>query len=70
MINCRYPNLDEVINDLREEGVCLTAYINPYLNVKGDIYEENEEENFWLTNDTDGGTLIQDFGQFKVQLRV
>ena len=45
------------------------AYINPYLNVKGDIYQQNQNENIWLTSEEDGGgTLIQDFGQFDVRL--
>lgn len=61
--------MDQVINDLREEGVCVAAYINPYLNVKGDIYEQHSEDDFWLTDEADGQPLIQDFGQFKVKLR-
>ena len=61
----RYPNLDTVIQDLREDGVRVTAYINPYLNVKGDIYQDNELQDFWITEDQ-GQTLIQDFGQFSV----
>jgi hypothetical protein len=45
----------------------VTAYVNPYLNVKGDIFTQNENEQIWLTDDQ-GETLIQDFGQFKVKI--
>jgi alpha-glucosidase (family GH31 glycosyl hydrolase) len=61
--------LDQVIFDLKQEGICVAAYINPYLNVKGDIYKQHEEEKFWLT-DGNGQTLIQDFGQFNVSISV
>ena len=57
----------EVIAELRDEGVRVTAYVNPYLNVKGDIFTQNENEQIWLTDDQ-GETLIQDFGQFKVKI--
>jgi alpha-glucosidase (family GH31 glycosyl hydrolase) len=63
----RYPDLAEVIAELRDEGVRVTAYVNPYLNVKGDIFTQNENEQIWLTDDQ-GETLIQDFGQFKVKI--
>ena len=64
----RYPNLDSVIADLKGDGIRVTAYINPYLNVKGDIYQQNQNENIWLTSEKEeGGTLIQDFGQFDVR---
>ncbi len=63
----RYPDLAEVIAELRDEGVRVTAYVNPYLNVKGDIFTQNENEQIWLTDDQ-GETLIQDFGQFKVTI--
>ena len=55
-----------MIQDLREDGVRVTAYINPYLNVKGDIYQDNELQDFWITDDQ-GQTLTQDFGQFSVR---
>jgi hypothetical protein len=42
--------LDSVIADLKAEGVRVTAYINPYLNVKGDIYQQNQNEKIWLTS--------------------
>jgi alpha-glucosidase (family GH31 glycosyl hydrolase) len=63
----RYPDLAEVIAELRDEGVRVTAYVNPYLNVKGDIFTQNENEQIWLTDDQ-GETLIRDFGQFKVTI--
>ncbi len=38
-----YPNLDTVIADLKQEGVRVTAYITPHLNVDGDVFKEHEE---------------------------
>ena len=64
---CKVSGLAEVIAELRDEGVRVTAYVNPYLNVKGDIFTQNENEQIWLTDDQ-GETLIQDFGQFKVKI--
>ena len=35
-------------------------------NVEGDIYQENENEDFWLKSDDGQHTLFQDFGEFNV----
>ncbi len=32
-----------MIADLKEEGVRVTAYITPHLNVDGDVFKEHEE---------------------------
>ena len=61
----RYPNLDQVIQQLKsEQDIRVTAYMTAHLNVEGDIYLENENEDFWLKSD--GHTLFQDFGEFNV----
>ncbi|TRY69177.1 hypothetical protein TCAL_05612 [Tigriopus californicus] len=60
-----YPNLDTVIQDLKEENVRVLVYITPHLNVEGDVYESLSNENIWL-NRKDSSRLVQDFGQFNV----
>ena len=61
-----YPELDQVIKDIDEQfGVKVTAYITPHLNIEGDVFQENSQENVWLTNEVNE-VLSQDFGQFNV----
>lgn len=60
-----YPNLDQVIQDLKDRNVRVTAYLNAHLNVEGDVYQGMESDSVWIT-DKDGGTLLQDFGEFTV----
>ena len=61
----RYPDLDKVIQDLKEQqNIRVTAYMTPNLNIEGDIYQNNMDNDYWLTNN--GETLFQDFGQFNV----
>ena len=63
-----YPNLDQVIKDLKEEeNIRVTAYITPHLNIDGGIFQENaESSNYWLKNSDSDETLFQDFGEFNV----
>ncbi len=42
------------------------AYITGHLNVDGDVYQESEDEDYWLTTAPDGDRLLQDFGEFIV----
>ena len=60
-----YPRLDTVIQDLKQEGVMVTAYITAHLNVDGDVFQEHAEEDAWL-KDENGNQLRQDFGEFEV----
>ena len=65
-----YPNLDKVIKDLREEkNIRVTGYITGHLNVKGDIYKQNESEPMWLIDES-GETIIQDYGSFDVRYMI
>ena len=59
-----YPDLNNVIQELDVEGVKVTVYLTPHLNIDGDVYQSAEDEQYWLT--TDNGTLLQDFGEFLV----
>ena len=63
-----YPNLDQVIKNLKEEkDIRVTAYITPHLNVNGDIFEDHASEtNLWLSDSKDQNILMQDFGEFSV----
>ncbi|XP_043199030.1 sulfoquinovosidase-like [Amphibalanus amphitrite] len=58
-----YPGLDTVIQTLKADGVRLLAYINPYLNIDGDIYQNNKDMGYFLT-DASGAEYVQDFGGF------
>jgi alpha-glucosidase len=58
-----YPDLDTIIADLRAENVRLLAYVNPYLNTDGDMFEEAAMMNY-LLKDKAGEILIQDHAGF------
>jgi len=60
-----YPNLDVTIQDLRARDVRVLVYMTGHLNIEGDVYQDGERENFWLTTDRDE-RLVQDFGEFFV----
>lgn len=60
-----YPELDTVIKDLAEEDVKVLAYVTAHLNVEGEVYQDAQEEAYWL-EDEEGGQLLQDFGHFTV----
>lgn len=59
-----YPDLDQVIKDLMKEDIRVTAYITPHLNTDGDVFKNNQDQDYWLTDHS--GVLTQDFGQFNV----
>ncbi|XP_046653529.1 sulfoquinovosidase-like isoform X2 [Daphnia pulicaria] len=58
-----YPGLDSVISNLAEQGIQVAAYINPHLNVEGDLFLEADTLGYLLKNDQ-GETYRQDFGGF------
>lgn len=58
-----YPGLDSVIFDLAQQGIQVAAYINPHLNVEGDLFVEADNLGYLLKNDK-GETYRQDFGGF------
>ncbi len=52
--------------DLRDRDVRVLVYITGHLNVDGDVYQDAEDEDYWLTTE-DGDRLVQDFGEFFVR---
>ncbi|WP_355660875.1 alpha-glucosidase [Halomonas salifodinae] len=59
----RYPSLDRLIGELREQGVRFLGYVNPYLCVDGSLFPEAEAQGY-LATDGQGKTAIVDFGEF------
>ncbi|XP_039270676.2 sulfoquinovosidase-like [Styela clava] len=59
----RYPNIRQIMQDKAKEGVYFTAYINPYLNDKGELYE-NASDLGYLVKSKDGDNHVSDFGEF------
>lgn len=62
-----YPGLDTAIQDLMAKDVRVLVYITAHLNVLGDVYQSQEDSEYWLNTD-DGERLVQDFGHFDVRL--
>ncbi|XP_050413831.1 sulfoquinovosidase isoform X1 [Patella vulgata] len=58
-----YPGLNETILTLKERGIKVLAYINPYLNQDGDIFKIADARGYFMKNKT-GQTFIKDFGEF------
>lgn len=61
-----YPKLDEVITELRElKNIRVLSYINPSLNVEGNVFAEGEQFGYFLRREEDlFTTYVQDFGEF------
>ncbi|XP_071178481.1 sulfoquinovosidase-like isoform X2 [Mytilus edulis] len=59
----RYPGLDQKIKDLKAQGVKVLAYINPNLNIEGDLYKTASSQGFVVKNRT-GNPYLLDFGEF------
>jgi len=58
-----YPNLDVEIKKLREKGIRVLGYINPYLAIEGKLFEEASEKQY-LAKDKFGNDYLVDFGEF------
>ncbi|WP_279614490.1 alpha-glucosidase [Vreelandella zhanjiangensis] len=59
----RYPSLDKMIDELRQQGVQFLGYVNPYLCVDGHFFPEAQAQGY-LATDGQGQTAIVDFGEF------
>jgi alpha-glucosidase len=46
-----YPKLKENINIWKTKGIYFLAYVNPYLNANGDMYQLANEQDFLVKND-------------------
>ena len=58
-----YPNLDQVIKNLREEGVKVLGYINPYVLKDEALFKEAQSFDLLAKNDR-GEPYFVDFGEF------
>ncbi|KAJ6636223.1 Sulfoquinovosidase [Pseudolycoriella hygida] len=61
-----YPRLNEVIAELREmKNIRVLSYINPSLNIEGNVFKEGEQFGYFLRQEDDlQRTYVQDFGEF------
>lgn len=61
-----YPQLDEVIAELRQmKNIRVLSYINPSLNVEGNLFADGNEFGYFLRREDDlNETYVQDFGEF------
>lgn len=58
-----FKGLDNEIRNLKRQGVHVLAYINPNLNIDGDLYKEGEQLGVFVKNSS-GLPYITDFGEF------
>ena len=58
-----YPGLDKWIGELKEQGICFTTYINPYL-IKGRSLCNEAVEKGYLVKNSSGEDYFIDFGEF------
>lgn len=58
-----YPALNEKVWEWKEKGIRLLGYINPYVAVDGDLYQEANKMNYLATKE-DGSDYLVDFGEF------
>jgi len=61
-----YPDLDTVISTLKDtQNVRVLSYINPSLNIEGDVFKTGDAQGYFLRNESSPNqTYVQDFGQF------
>ncbi len=59
----QYPNLDTEIKKLKERGIKVLGYINPYVIEGYDLYEEGKAKGYLATK-LDGSDYTVDFGEF------
>ncbi len=59
----RYPDLNTVINSLKERGVRFLGYINPYVGADMSLFNEAAEHGYLALN-KEGGIYRVDFGEF------
>lgn len=52
-----YPDLPQLIDELKEQGVRFLGYINPFLAVEGDLYKE-AHENGYCVKRADGSDYL------------
>ncbi|KAL8589435.1 hypothetical protein ACOMHN_021587 [Nucella lapillus] len=59
----QYPDLKNEVKRLRDRGIRVLTYINPYLNFEGELFKEADKHGYLVKN-TSGQTFVNDFGEF------
>ncbi|KAK7503683.1 hypothetical protein BaRGS_00005222 [Batillaria attramentaria] len=59
----QYPDLPAEISRLREKGIRVLGYINPYLHQEGELFKVADANGYFVKNTTNQ-TYISDFGEF------
>ncbi|XP_070561505.1 sulfoquinovosidase-like [Ptychodera flava] len=59
----QYPNLDKELEKLKERGIGVLTYINPYLNREGDLFKIADENGYFVKT-PEGDSYVADFGEF------
>ena len=60
----RYPDLPETITSLAERGIRFLGYVNPYLAVNGDLYQEALANSYLALRQDSDAPYAVDFGEF------
>ncbi|WP_298840499.1 alpha-glucosidase [Clostridium sp.] len=58
-----YPGLKEEIKKLRERGIRVLGYINPYVAIEGSLFKEASEKGY-LAKNKEGKDYLVEFGEF------
>ncbi|MDF2615063.1 MAG: family 31 glycosyl hydrolase, alpha-glucosidase [Clostridia bacterium] len=58
-----YPNLEAKMREWKAKGVRFMGYINPYVAIEGDLFEEAQKNGYLVKNQDDEDYLV-DFGEF------
>lgn len=56
--------LDEAIGSLRNQGIQVLVYINPNLNIQGELFKTGDSKGYMLKNNRNV-TIMADFGEFR-----
>ncbi len=54
----QYPKLPEQISDLKRRGIRFLAYINPFLAIEGDLYQEASPKGYCIQHPDGGDYLV------------
>ncbi|WP_173915433.1 alpha-glucosidase [Halobacillus sp. Marseille-Q1614] len=58
-----YPQLDEKLKEWKKKGIRFMGYINPYVILDGELYNE-AFQNDYLVHNQEGDVYLVDFGEF------
>jgi alpha-glucosidase len=60
----RYPDLPEEVIRLRKEGIRFLGYVNPYLAIDGQQYQEAASQGYLALRQNSDEPYVVDFGEF------